>query len=96
MKLQAKFDAIIVKRKEEEEKKHGRIIVPDMGKEACIEGEIISVGPGTKTVTGEFIPTELKVGDKVILPQMGPVKFEYEGEEYLICSEKTVFATIEE
>jgi chaperonin GroES len=96
MKLNAQFDAIIVKQKDTNEKKYGSIVVPDLGKESCVEGEIISVGPGSYTVTGEFIPITLKIGQKVILPQAGPVKFDFEGESYLICSEKTVFAVIEE
>ena len=36
----------------------------------------------------------LKEGQKVILPQMGPTKFEHDGEEYYICPEKQILAII--
>ena len=37
------------------------IIVPDLGKEVNEVGEVVSVGPGQATITGELIPTTLKV-----------------------------------
>jgi len=96
MKLQAVFDAIIVKPIEEDDKMHGSIVIPDMGKEKNLTGEIVAVGPGKSSITGEMISTTLKVGQKVVLPQMGPVKVEIEREDYYVCSENTVLAIINE
>lgn len=92
--LEAKFNNIIVKPLEEEEKIFGNIIVPDMGKEVGLRGEIISIGGGNYSVTGNFIPTELKVGDVVILPPVGPVKIQFNNEEYWVCAETNVLAII--
>jgi len=96
MKLQAVFNAIIVKPFNEEETKYGNIIVPDLGKSKNLSGTIISIGPGHHSITGELIPTLLKVGQKVILPQLGPVIVENDGEEYYVCTENTVLAIMEE
>ena len=96
MKLQAGFNAIIVKPFDEEETTYGNIIVPDLGKERNLSGTIVAVGPGQYSFSGDFIPTQLKVGQKVILPQMGPVKVESEGVEYYVCAENTVLAIIED
>lgn len=96
-KIVAKFDNIIVKVKELEETRYGNIIVPDMGKEKSIIGEVISVGPGRYSlISGVLIPTSIKVGDIVVLPQMGPTRIEIDNEEYLICSETTVASIIVE
>lgn len=92
--LEALFDAIIVKPLDTDESRHGNIIVPDLGKEKNYQGEIVAVGPGKYTVTGEFINTVLQVGNIVILPSMGFTKFEYEGEEYYIGSENQVLCRI--
>jgi co-chaperonin GroES (HSP10) len=46
MKLEALFDAIIVKPIEEEETMYGSIVVPDAGKDRNEKGEVIAVGPG--------------------------------------------------
>lgn len=67
-----------------------------MGKDKNLTGTIISVGPGHYSFSGDLIPTILKEGQRVILPQMGPTKVEYQGEEYWACSENTVLAVITE
>ena len=65
MELEALFDAVIVKPIEAEESTYGSIIVPDLGKEKNETGTVIAVGPGKYTITGEFIKTQRKEGDKV-------------------------------
>ena len=95
-KLQATFNAVIVKPREEEETMYGGIIVPDLGKEKALIGTIVSVGPGQHSYTGDFIPTTLKVGMEVMLPSMGPNKIELEGQEYWVCPENQILAIIEE
>ena len=95
-KLNAKFDAVIVKPLETEETMYGSIVVPDAGKDRNEQGEVIAVGPGKHTVTGEFIPTETKVGEIVVLPTMGFTKLQFEGDEYYIGSEQQLLATITE
>lgn len=94
LKLEALFDAIIVEKIEREETMYGSIVVPDAGTEKNETGVIVSVGPGSHTVTGEFVPTVLTVGETVILPSMGFTKLEFEGTEYLIGSEKQVLGKI--
>jgi chaperonin GroES len=94
MKLQAIYNAVIVKPFSEEETKYGNIIIPDLGKEKNLSGTVVSVGPGQFSLTGELIPTVLKEGQKVILPQMGPVKVEHDGEEYYVCPENQVLAIL--
>ena len=81
--LEALFDAVIVKPLEVEEETYGSIVVPDMGKDKNEHGEVIAVGPGKPTITGEIIPTTVKVGDK-----------EHNGEEYYIGPENQVLAKI--
>lgn len=92
--MKAVFNAILVKPHPSGEKMHGGIIVPDLGKEKNISGTIISVGPGHYSVTGEFIKTTLTEGMEVILPQMGPVVVEIDGEDFYVCAENTVLAVI--
>jgi chaperonin GroES len=95
-KLNAKFDAVIVKPLETEETMYGSIVVPDAGKDRNEQGEVIAVGPGKHTVTGEFIPTETQIGEIVVLPTMGFTKLQFEGDEYYIGPEQQLLATITE
>ena len=94
-KLEALFDAVIVKPIENEETLYGNIIVPDMGKEKNEYGEVVAVGFGRYTLTGELIPMQLKVGDLVVLPTQGFTKLPFDGEEYYIGPENQVLARVD-
>ena len=94
MELEALFDAVIVKPFEEEETTYGNIIVPDLGKEKNELGTVVAVGPGKPTISGEFIPTILKVGDKVVLTIMGFTKLPYNGDEYYVGPENQILARV--
>ena len=92
--VKAPFNAVIVKPQEEDETKYGSIVIPDLGKESGLKGTIVSVGPGSYSIMGQFIPTTLKEGQVVILPQIGATKINDEGQEYWVCSETQVLAIL--
>ena len=94
MKLEALFNAVIVKPIEAEEAKYGSIVVPDMGKDKNEKGEVVSVGPGQHTISGNFISTVSKIGDIVVLPTQGFTKLEYDGEDYYVGPENQILAKI--
>ena len=96
MKLQAIYNAVIVKPVEAEETTYGGIIVPDLGNEKNKLGKVVAVGDGYWSVTGKYITTILQEGDIVVLPTMGFSKLEHEGEEYWIGPENQVLAKLTE
>jgi len=93
-KLEALFDAVIVKPVEEEETMYGNIVVPDLGKDKNEKGTVVAVGPGKSTVTGDFIKTIVEIGDVVILSNMGFTKIEHDGEEFYVGQENGILAKI--
>jgi len=95
-KLEALFDAVIVKPIEAEETIYGNIIVPDMGKETNTIGKVIAVGTGRYTINGTEIAMKIKVDDKVILPTQGFTKLPFEGEEYWVGPENQILGRIVE
>ena len=96
MKLEALYNAVIVKPLELEETTHGNIIVPDLGNEKNKLAKVVTVGPGYYSATGVFIETVLKPGDTVVLPTMGFSKLEFEGDEYWLGPENQVLSKIVE
>ena len=94
--VKALFNTVLVKPIEEDESTYGNIVVPDMGKEKNLKCEVVSVGPGSYSVTGTFIETIIKPGDVVLLPAMGPTKVDYRGEEYYTIQENQILAVIED
>lgn len=93
--VKALFNAVIVKPIEEEESVHGNIVVPDMGKDKNLKGEVISVGPGHYSAMGHFIETTVKVGDTVLLPSMGPTKVDWNGEEFYMIQENQILGIVD-
>ena len=96
MKLEALYNAVIVKPIEAEETSYGGIIVPDLGNEKNKLGKVVAIGEGYYSVTGAYIPTTLKEGDTIILPTMGFSKLEHEGDEYWIGPENQVLGRLVE
>jgi len=96
MKLEALYNAIIVKPMEAEETSYGGIIVPDLGNEKNKLGKVVTVGKGYYSVTGTWIDTVVQEGDIVVLPTMGFSKLEHEGEEYWIGPENQVLGKLVE
>jgi chaperonin GroES len=94
MKLEALFDAVIVKPVEFEETMYGSIVVPDAGRDRNEHAEVVAVGPGKYTATGHFLETQIKVGDIVILPTMGFSKLEHDKEEYYVGPENNILARL--
>ena len=94
-KLEALFDAVIVKPVEEDdEKMYGSIFIPDAGKDRNEKGTVVAVGPGVEMAGIGFVPTVVKVGDVVIVPTMGFSKLQFQGDEYYIGNEKQILAKI--
>lgn len=91
--LEALYNAIIIK-VIENEAQTGNIIVPDIGNAKNKIGEVVSVGPGAFSQNGVLIPTQLKVGMKVLLPTMGFSTFDFEGETYHVGREQEVLSKI--
>jgi chaperonin GroES len=92
--LEALFDAVIVKPLEAEETQFGSIFIPDAGKDRNEQGTVVAVGPGRHVAGVGYIPTEIKVGDIVVLPTMGFAKLQFDNEEYFIGPENQILARI--
>ncbi len=87
-------DRVLVKPIEEEEAKRGGIIIPDTAKEKPQEGEIVAVGEGRFSDTGEIIPPKVKTGDKVLFSKYAGTEITVEGKDYLIMRETDVLAIV--
>jgi chaperonin GroES len=86
----------VVKGLEREEITKSGIVLPDTAKEKPQEGKVLAVGPGDRHPdTGERIPVELKVGDRILFQKYAGTEFKLDDEELLILSEKDVLAVVE-
>lgn len=57
-------------------------------------GEVLSVGNGAVTMSGDIIPMEVSVGDVVMYSKSAGVEIEVEGEEYLLFHETDLMGVL--
>ena len=88
-------DRILVKPIDEGEQTYGSIVIPDMGKEKPEIGEVLAVGPGRLSEFGKMIPIRsCKIGDIVMVPKIGTLRIDFEGDEYFITQDREVLAVV--
>ncbi len=94
MSFRPLHDRVLVRRVEAEEKTAGGIIIPDSAKEKPAEGEIVSVGSGTKAEDGKITPLDVKAGDKVLFGKWSGTEVKLDGEDLLIMKESDILGII--
>ncbi|OHT16473.1 10 kDa chaperonin [Tritrichomonas foetus] len=74
--------------------KVGKLFVPETAQQQSNQGVVKAVGPG-RFENGKLIPSTLKVGDRVLLPQFGGQVVKFEKKEYTIIDEEAILAVFE-
>ena len=77
---------------EEDETLYGSIVIPDTGKEKPEMGEVIATSPTYNYHSDTFVPSNISVGDRVLIPKLGSLRITVESDEYFICKETDVYA----
>ena len=93
-KIQPLADRVVVKPLEEEEQMRGGLYIPDTAKEKPQSGEIVAVGPGKLSDSGERLAPDVEVGQTVLYGKYSGTEVTVEGEDYLILRESDVLAII--
>jgi chaperonin GroES len=81
---------VLIKVLDSEEKTAGGIIIPDSAKEKPQEGEVVAVGPGSKSEDGKISPMDVKVGDTVLFGKWSGTEVKIDGQEYSIMKESDI------
>ena len=89
---------VVIKKPTRQEQTASGIILPDTVDEGkqTEQGEVLAVGPGMRSmVSGEIIPMNVNVGDKIIYTKYSGTEVVHEGEELFIVTEKDIIAKVE-
>jgi len=87
-------DRVVVKPLEETEQMRGGLYIPDTAKEKPQQGEVVAVGPGRLTDSGERVAMEVKEGDRVLYGKYSGTEITLGDEQYLILRESDVLAVV--
>lgn len=95
MKLRPLGDRLVIEPIEQEERTAGGIILPETAKEKPQEGKVLAAGPGRRDEDGEYIPMDVKVGDRVLFAKYSGTEVKMDGKKLLILKESDVLAILE-
>jgi chaperonin GroES len=87
-------DRVVVRRVEAEEKSAGGIIIPDTAKEKPMEGEVVAVGPGTRSDDGKLQALDVKAGDRVLFGKWSGTEVKLDGQDLIIMKESDIMGII--
>ena len=93
MNIKPLSDYILIEPIKEEEKTESGILLPEtVDKERPEQGKVIAVGPGKRNESGNIIPMEVKVGQKVLFTKYAPNEIKVDDKEYLIAKQEDILA----
>ena len=95
MKIRPLHDRIIVRRMEEERTSAGGIVIPDSATEKPAQGQVVAVGNGKITDSGDVRPLDVKAGDKVLFGKYAGTEVKVDGEELLVMREEDIMGVVE-
>ena len=94
MKMKPMGDQVLLKEHEKSDKTESGIILVEAGyNEEFVYADVISVGPGLFTQTGNRIPMSVKMGDCILISKNnlgGQKKIKFDGEEYILVREMEI------
>ena len=95
MTIKPLADRVVVKLAEAEETTKGGIILAGSAKEKPQFAEVLEVGPGD-IVDGKEVKMYIKKGDKVVFERYKGTEIKLDGTEYIIVSQSSILAVIED
>ncbi|KAF0762806.1 10 kDa heat shock protein, mitochondrial-like [Aphis craccivora] len=95
-KFRPLFDRVLVKRLDAVKQSKGGIMLPESASKKILEATVVAVGPGARNQDGKPIPIDVKVGDRVLLPEYGGTKIQLDDDDsYTIFKESELLAKVE-
>ncbi len=87
MQLKPMADQVLVRLKPTQNAVKGGIFIPDAAQEKSNEGKVVAIGPKV---------ADVKVGNRVLLPNYGGTAVKLEGHDCVLYHEKDIIGIIEE
>ncbi|OQV19191.1 putative 10 kDa heat shock protein, mitochondrial [Hypsibius exemplaris] len=95
-KFKPLFDRVLVERFAAELKTKSGIMLPEKAVGKVLDARVVAVGPGARTEEGKSIPVSVKTGDRVLLPEYGGTKVEFEEKEYFLFRDTDILGRFSE
>ncbi|KAI0656355.1 hsp10-like protein, partial [Cubamyces menziesii] len=91
------LDRVLVRRFKPETKTASGVYLPSSATSQPLpEATVIATGPGAPDRNGKIVPTNVKAGDRVLLPGWGGSPIKLGDEEYYLFRDSEILAKIQE
>lgn len=87
-------DRVLVRRIDRDATTPGGLIIPDTAKEKPDQGEILSVGTGTRDDKGQPIAMEVRAGDRILFGKWAGTEIKLDGEDLVIMKESDILGVM--
>ena len=94
MNIKPLSDRVVIQAEEAEEATAACISLPDTAKEKPQIGEVVAVGPGKSSDSGNLVKMTLKKGDKVLYGKYSGTEITHKGTDLLIMRESDILAIL--
>lgn len=89
------LDRVLVQKLRPELQTKSGLFLPDSAaKTSAIQATVMRVGPGRVTHNGTLIPTNVKEGDIVLVPDYGGTPLKFDGEDYHIYRDDDLIGVV--
>ena len=88
-------DRLVVKFLEEKEETVGGFVLAGASQEKTKKAQVLAVGEGIRSLTGELIAPSVAVGQTVLVDSLAGIEVKEDGEKLSIIREADVLAIVE-
>lgn len=78
-------DRLLIELDVPEEKSRGGIVLPNSDRQSILRGKVVRSGPG-RYILGNFIPTDINVGQTVLFARSHSVEVDIDGDKFHVVS----------
>ena len=87
-------DRLVIKPLQQEQVLSSGIVIPDSAKEKPQQGEVIAVGPGKRDDSGERVPLDIELGDRILYKKYTGQEIQIDNEDLIVLEEREVLAKL--
>jgi len=87
-------DRVVIRQVEAEAVSAGGIVIPGSAAEKPAEGLVLATGKGKTLPSGEVVPLDVQVGDKIMFGKYVGTEVTVDGEDLLVLNEEEIIAVL--
>jgi len=94
IKIRPLHDRVVLRQLEAETTSAGGIVIPGAAAEKPAEGIVLAIGKGKTLNSGEIVPMDVQIGDKVMFGKYVGQEITVDGEDLLVLNEEEIIAIL--